>query len=65
MNSLCLTKSLLYCATITCDKENYAKLYFAEKLFKNSYPDHKKFFIVPAYKINTKLSVKYWTLKTK
>ena len=27
MNGFCLTKSLLYYATITCDKENYTKLY--------------------------------------
>ena len=58
MNGFCLTKSLLYYATITCDKENYTKLYkgICETTFKKRYANHKKPFNVPTYKNDTKLS---------
>ena len=67
MNGFCLTKSLLYYATITCDKENYTKLYkgICKTTFKKRYTNHKKSFNVPTYKNDTKLSTKYWALKTK
>ena len=67
MNGLCLTKTLLYYATITCDKENYTKLYkgICETTLKKRYANHKKSFNVPNYKNDTKLSTEYWALKTK
>ena len=67
MNGFCLTKSLLYYATITCDKENYTKLYkgICETTFKKRYANRKKSFNVPTYKNDTKRSTEYWTLKTK
>ena len=67
MNGFCLTKSLLYYATITCDKENYTKPYkgICETTFKKRYVNHKKSFNVPTYKNDTKLSTEYWALKTK
>ena len=67
MNGFSLTKSLLYYATITCDKENYTKLYkgICETTFKKRYANHKKYFKVPTYKNDTKLSTEYWALKTK
>ena len=39
---ICLTESLLYYATITCDEENYAKLYkrICEATFKKPYANH-------------------------
>ena len=67
MNGFCLTKSLLYYATITCDKENYIKLYkgICQTTFKKRYANHKKSFNGPTYKNDTKLSIEYWALKTK
>ena len=49
MNVLCLTESLLYFATITCDKENYTKLYkgICGTTFKKRHANHKKPFNVP------------------
>ena len=57
MNGLCLTESLLYYATITCDKENYTKLYkgICETTFKRRYANHNKSFNIPAYKNDTEL----------
>ena len=67
MNDLYLTESLLYYATITCDKENYTKLYkgICETTFKRRYANHNKSFNIPAYKNDTKLSTEYWVLKAK
>ena len=67
MNGFCLTKSLLYYARITCDKENYTQLYkgICETTFKKRYANHKKSFNVPTYKNDAKLSTEYWALKTK
>ena len=57
----------MYYATVTCDKENYTKLYkgIYETTFKKRYANHKKSFDVPTYKNDTKLSTEYWALKTK
>ena len=67
MNGFCLTKCLLYYATITYDKENYTKLYkrISETTFKKRYGNHKKSFNVPTYKNDTNLSTEYWALKAK
>ena len=44
MNGFCLTKSLLYYATITCGKENYTKLYkgICKTTFKKRYAQTTK-----------------------
>ena len=44
MNVFCLTKGLLYYATITCDKENYTKLYkgICKTTFKKRYAQTTK-----------------------
>ena len=67
MNGFCLTKSLLYYATITSDKENYTKLCkgICETTFKKRYTNHKKSCNVPTYKNDIKLSTEYWAFKTK
>ena len=67
MNGFCLTKSLLYYATINCDKENYTKLYegICETTFKKCYANQKKSFNVPNFKNDTKLPTEYWAPKTK
>ena len=53
--------------SITCDKENYTKLYkgICETTFKKRYANQKKSFNVPTYKNDTKLSTEYLALKTK
>lgn len=67
VNGLRLTESLLYYTTISCNKENYTKLYkvIYETTFKKHNSNHKNCFTVPTYKDDTKLSTKYWVLKAK
>ena len=68
MNGACLKESLVYYATISCNYKNYKlKLYkgSCETGFKKCYSNHKKSFIVPLYKHDTKPSTEYWNLKTK
>ena len=59
MNGLCLTESLLNYAIITCDKENYTKLYngICETTFKKCFANHKKSFNVTTYKSDKKFCV--------
>ena len=58
LNGLCLTSSILYQATIKCSdskykQKNYKGIY--ETTFKKRYANHKK--------LQTTLSIEYWTLK--
>ena len=68
MKGACLKESLVYCATISCNDENYQpKLYkgSCKTSFKKRYSNHKKSFNIPLYKHDTTLSTEYWNLKTK
>ena len=67
INGACLLKSLVYYATISWNNKNYKPKLCkgcCELSFKKRYSNHKKLFSVPLYKHNTKLSTKYWNLKT-
>ena len=67
INGACLQKSLVYYAAISCNNKNYKPKLCkgsCELSFKKRYSNHKKLFSVPLYKHNTKLSTKYWNLKT-
>ena len=68
MNGLSLTGCLLFYAyaTITCDEENYTKLYkeIYKTTFKKFYKNHKESFNVPTYKNGTKTFNQIWVLKT-
>ena len=57
---------LFYYATISCNNKNYKpKLYkgSCETSFKKCYSNHKKYFNIPLYKHDTKLSTEYSNLK--
>ena len=62
----CLTKELIYKATVTCDKtNNQTKTYIglAETTFKKRFANHKKSFNIERYEKETELSKEVWSLK--
>ena len=68
MKGACLKEVLVYYTTISWNDKNYKpKLYkgSCETSFKKRYSNHNKSFIVPLYKHDTKLPIKYWNLKMK
>ena len=68
MKGACLKEILVYYATISCNDKNYKPKLFkgsCETSFKKRYSNYNKSFIVPFYKHDTKLSIKYWNLKMK
>ena len=52
--------------TVTCDKENYTKLYkgICETTLEKRYANHKRSFNVSTYENDTKLCTEYWFFKT-
>ena len=66
MNGLCLTSSISYQATIKCSgNKDKQKKEIWETSFKKRYANHTKSFNLINSKIDTTLSIEYWTLKQK
>ena len=62
----CLTKNVIYKATITTANPDTKKEYIGlcETTFKKRYANHKKSFYHEKYKNSTTLSTEFWRLKT-
>ena len=66
LNQQCLSKDIIYQATITSDIQNYREKHYirlCHTTFKARYTNHKKSFSHIKYKNNTELSNEYWKIK--
>lgn len=66
MNNQCLTKNIVYQATVSSNKPDYKEnIYFGlcETPFKSRYANHRKSFNILKYRNDTELSKEIWDLK--
>lgn len=66
LNNQCLTKSIIYEATLTSNIPNYPEKKYiglCETTFKKRFANHKQSFNTKKYKNNTALSTEYWKIK--
>ena len=66
LNQQCLSKDIIYQATINSDIQNYREKHYiglCHTTFKMRYANHKKSFSHIKYKSNTELANEYWKIK--
>ena len=66
LNHQCLTKNIIYEATLTSNIPNYQEKKYVglcETTFKKRFSNHKQSFSTEKYKNNTALSTEYWKIK--